>query len=178
MINQNFDTVFEFTYCSYLQITKTVCQVKLKILDLSIFSGYGHGARLIFYHGCEKGLFLLTTNCLSGWELLEFKQNDHLINKFSRKKMGIKILKKKWKLHVYPNCHKYDYPLLILNSSVLGVFFSFDWFSYLFVTLLMCFLCSVTGGRELWQLVPVRPKEPGYFVHWTVSLQRHQRILF
>ena len=41
-MNQNFKNMFKITFCSYLQIMKTVCQTL--ILYLSIFSVYGHGA--------------------------------------------------------------------------------------------------------------------------------------
>ena len=47
IINPNFNTVFEFPHCFYLQIIKTVCQERnqdIRNLDLSLFSVYGHGA--------------------------------------------------------------------------------------------------------------------------------------
>ena len=50
-MNQNFKNMFKRTICSYLQIIKTVYPVKFEIfkiyiLDLSIFTIYGHGAGL------------------------------------------------------------------------------------------------------------------------------------
>ena len=49
LINQNFKIMFKSTFCSYLQIIITVCPKKIirysnLILDLSMFSVYGHGA--------------------------------------------------------------------------------------------------------------------------------------
>ena len=47
-MNQKFDIVFRCTCCVYMQLIKTLCQEKIKIIRiffyLSLFSVYGHGA--------------------------------------------------------------------------------------------------------------------------------------
>ena len=46
LMKQNFKDLCKSAFCSHLQIIKSVCPVKFDlILDLRIFSVYGHGAR-------------------------------------------------------------------------------------------------------------------------------------
>ena len=44
-MNRNFTDFSKSTFCSHLQIIKTVCGIKYLILDLRIFSVHGHRAR-------------------------------------------------------------------------------------------------------------------------------------